>query len=147
MLVSNSSLFFNNFIKLPHLIISLIKNVDTNKNNYIILIPVWGILRGDDMDKKTVKHSLIKRDQEEIKSIQNRIKRAVGQLNGVSKMIDDNRYCGDIIIQLSAVSAAVNEISKKLFKEHISNCLVSQLKEGKDEEVSNEILNLLKVIK
>ena len=147
MLVSNSSLFFNNFIKLPHLIISLIKNVDTNKNNYIILIPVWGILRGDDMDKKTVKHSLIKRDQEEIKSIQNRIKRAVGQLNGVSKMIDDNRYCGDIIIQLSAVSAALNEISKKLFKEHISNCLVSQLKEGKDEEVSNEILNLLKVIK
>ena len=129
MLVSNSSLFFNNFIKLPHLIISLIKNVDTNKNNYIILIPVWGILRGDDMDKKTVKHSLIKRDQEEIKSIQNRIKRAVGQLNGVSKMIDDNRYCGDIIIQLSAVSAALNEISKKL-------------KEGKDEELSNEILNL-----
>lgn len=99
------------------------------------------------MDKKCVKHSLIKRDQEEIKSIQNRIKRAIGQLNGVSKMIDDNRYCGDIIIQLSAISAALNEISKKLFKEHVSNCLVSQLKEGKDEEVSDEILNLLKVIK
>lgn len=89
----------------------------------------------------------IKRDQNEVDSLKRRIKKITGQLNGITKMLDDNRYCGDIIIQLSACEAALKSISNILFEEHIKTCVVSQIKDGHEEEVTNEIIKLIKDLK
>ncbi|MBS5865606.1 MAG: metal-sensing transcriptional repressor [Coriobacteriaceae bacterium] len=72
-----------------------------------------------------------------------RINRAIGQLNGVKAMIDDNRYCGDVLTQLAAVESAVKAVSRMLLKEHLETCVVEQIQVG-NTEVLDELMALLK---
>ena len=72
-----------------------------------------------------------------------RINRAIGQLNGVKAMIDDNRYCGDVLTQLAAVESAVRAVSRMLLKEHLETCVVEQIQVG-NTEVLDELMALLK---
>ena len=52
-------------------------------------------------------HQFVPRDEEEIKQLKNRIHRIVGQMNGIEKMIEENRYCGDVLIQVAAIEKAL----------------------------------------
>ena len=72
-----------------------------------------------------------------------RINRAIGQLNGVKAMIDDNRYCGDVLTQLAAVESAVKAVSRMVLKEHLETCVVEQIQVG-NTEVLDELMALLK---
>ena len=65
------------------------------------------------MDCCDVKYKAKERDEESIKDLQIRLNRIIGQLNGVKGMIDDNRYCADILIQISAIQSALKEVSYK----------------------------------
>lgn len=47
------------------------------------------------------------RDEKELRNLKSRIHRIIGQLNGIEKMLDDNRYCGDVLVQISAVESAL----------------------------------------
>lgn len=75
--------------------------------------------------------------------VTHRINRAIGQLNGVKAMIDDNRYCGDVLTQLAAVESAVKAVSRMLLKEHLETCVVEQIQVG-NTEVLDEFMALLK---
>lgn len=75
--------------------------------------------------------------------IQKRLNRAIGQLNGVKTMIDDNRYCGDVLIQLAAVESAVKRISELVLREHMETCVVEQIRAGNDEIVG-EVMDLMR---
>lgn len=55
-------------------------------------------------------HKNTPRDAKEQKQLQNRINRIIGQLNGIKSMIDDNRYCGDVLIQIGAVESALQSL-------------------------------------
>ena len=72
-----------------------------------------------------------------------RLNRVIGQLNGVKAMIDDNRYCGDVLTQLSAAESAVHSVSAIMLQDHLETCVVEQIERG-NLEVIDEVMQLLK---
>ena len=80
----------------------------------------------------------------ELKSgVSRRINRAIGQLNGIKTMIDEDRYCGDVLIQLAAVESAVKAISREVMQDHLESCVVDRIQSG-DTEVIGEVMDLFK---
>lgn len=75
--------------------------------------------------------------------VQKRLNRAIGQLNGVKAMIDDNRYCGDVLTQLAAAESAVRRVSELLLEEHMRTCVVEEVRGGNDE-VIDEVMGLMR---
>lgn len=76
------------------------------------------------MDEKCCKCKNTPRSEESSKQLRNRINRIIGQLNGISKMIDDNRYCGDILTQVAAVESALQSIGYIILTEHMQLSLI-----------------------
>lgn len=75
--------------------------------------------------------------------VQRRLNRVIGQLNGVKDMIDDNRYCGDVLTQLAAAESAVRRVSELVLREHMRTCVVEQIQQG-NEDVVDEVMNLMR---
>lgn len=75
--------------------------------------------------------------------VQKRLNRAIGQLNGVKAMIDDNRYCGDVLTQLAAAESAVRRVSELLLEEHMRTCVVEEVRGGNDG-VIDEVMGLMR---
>ena len=75
--------------------------------------------------------------------LQKRLNRAIGQLNGVKAMLDDNRYCGDVLTQLAAAESAVHKVSELILKNHLETCVVEQVRQG-NEEIIDEAFALIK---
>ena len=86
------------------------------------------------------------RSEEEITKISNRMNRLIGQLQGVKKMIEENRYCLDVLIQLSAVQSALKEVSYMILKEHLDTCVTQDILEGKLDSI-DETMEIIKKIK
>ena len=72
-----------------------------------------------------------------------RINRAIGQLGGIRQMVDDDRYCGDVLTQLAAVESAVKAISREVMRDHLETCVVERIQSG-DTEVVDEVMGLFK---
>ena len=75
--------------------------------------------------------------------LQKRLNRAIGQLNGVKAMIDDNRYCGDVLVQLAAAESAIHRVSEMVLKNHLETCVVEQIRGGNDSIV-DEAMDLIR---
>lgn len=75
--------------------------------------------------------------------LQKRLNRAIGQLNGVKAMIDDNRYCGDVLTQLAAAESAVHRVSALLLQNHLETCVVEQIEAG-NTAIIDEAMQLIK---
>lgn len=88
-------------------------------------------------------HKATPRSVEMQQDLQKRLNRAIGQLNGVKSMIDDNRYCGDVLTQLSAAESAVHSISAILLRNHLETCVVEQIEQG-NTEIIDEAMQLIK---
>lgn len=86
------------------------------------------------------------RSDETSRQLRNRINRIVGQLNGIQKMLDDNRYCGDIINQISAVESALQSVGYIILEEHMQTCVIEEVKNGNTDIVS-EAVELMKKLK
>lgn len=89
------------------------------------------------------RHKVTERSAEFQSELQKRLNRAIGQLNGVKSMIEDNRYCGDVLIQLSAAESAVHTVSEMLLRDHLETCVTERVREG-DTEVIDEAMQLIK---
>ena len=72
-----------------------------------------------------------------------RVNRAVGQLNGIRQMVEEDRYCGDVLTQLAAVESAVKAISREVMQDHLETCVVERIQAG-DTEVVSEVMRLFK---
>ncbi len=83
------------------------------------------------------------RTEDEKKALKNRINRIIGQLNGISKMLDEDRYCDDILIQLSAVDKSVKGLANIVLDNHMHTCLIEHINNG-DYEIIDDIVNLVK---
>lgn len=83
------------------------------------------------------------RDIEEVKKLDNRINRIIGQLNGIKSMIDENRYCDDILIQLAAIDKSVKSLASIILESHMKECMVKSINDGK-LDVIDEIVDLFK---
>lgn len=88
-------------------------------------------------------HKNTPRSQEFQADLQKRLNRAIGQLNGVKDMLDDNRYCGDVLIQLAAAESAIHNVSALLLQDHLETCVVEQVQQG-NVEIIEEAMQLIK---
>ena len=68
------------------------------------------------------------RDEELVKNLKTRLNRVSGQINGVSKMIEENRYCVDVLTQISAIESALREIGFIVLEDHLKTCVSSDIK-------------------
>ena len=87
------------------------------------------------------KHTV--RDEKHKKALLNRLKRIEGQVRGIRAMVEDDRYCVDILTQVSAIQAALNGFNKELLARHIKTCVSEDIREGNEEAV-DELCGLLK---
>lgn len=92
------------------------------------------------------RHRSTPRDAGEQKKLQNRINRIIGQLKGVQSMIEDNRYCGDILIQIGAVESALQSLGYVILEEHMMTCVAESVQQG-NTQILAETLELMKKIK
>lgn len=83
------------------------------------------------------------RREEEKKTIQNRINRIEGQLKGIKRMVEEDAYCNDILIQLSAAQNSIKSLSNLLLENHLYNCVSRDLENGKLETLE-EVISLFK---
>ena len=83
------------------------------------------------------------RSEEEKKAIQTRLNRITGQLQGVGRMVEEDRYCDDILIQLSAADKAIRSLSACILDAHVHGCLIRDIRAGKTEVV-DELVDLFK---
>lgn len=72
-----------------------------------------------------------------------RLRRIGGQIAGIERMIDEGRYCVDILQQITAARAALNRVALLVLESHTKSCLVTAIKEDRTEEAVNEIMDFL----
>lgn len=69
------------------------------------------------------------------KAVLNRLSRAIGHLESIKRMVEDGRDCSEVLVQLSAVKAAINNTAKVILKDHIEHCLVDAVESGDHEAI------------
>lgn len=87
------------------------------------------------------------REEKEYKDLITRLNRIEGQVRGVKKMVEEERYCVDILTQVSAITSALNSFNKVLLSAHIKTCVVNDIKEGSEEKVEELCQMLQKIMK
>lgn len=87
------------------------------------------------------------REDKEYRDLIHRLNRIEGQVRGIRSMVEEERYCIDIITQVSAVSSALNAFNKALISQHIKTCVADNIRSGNDEVVDELCETLKKLMK
>lgn len=98
------------------------------------------------MSGNTMKKKSTPREENKLRQLKNRLSRMVGQLNGIGRMLDENRYCGDILTQVAAVESALQAFGYLVLQEHLETCVVEEIQKG-NTEVVEEAVELIKKLK
>ena len=73
--------------------------------------------------------------EEHRREVSNRLARAIGHLDKVKRMVEEDCDCSEVLIQLAAVRAAIDNAGKEILKEHITHCIVDAVEEGDDTAI------------
>ena len=92
-------------------------------------------------------HKTKVRSEKEYKDLIHRLNRIEGQVRGIKRMVEEDSYCTDILVQVSAINAALNSFNKVLLANHIRTCVADDIKAGKEETVDELVLTLQKLMK
>ena len=92
-------------------------------------------------------HKTKVRDASELQALTNRLSRIEGQVRGLKEMLQRDAYCPDILVQVSAVSAALNSFSKELLASHIRTCVADGIRGGDDAVIDELVCVLQKMMK
>lgn len=87
------------------------------------------------------------RDDKEKRDLMNRLKRIEGQVRGVENMLESDAYCTDILMQVSAITSALNSFNKVLLSNHVKTCVADNIRQGNDEVVDELVTTLQKLMK
>jgi CsoR family transcriptional regulator, copper-sensing transcriptional repressor len=79
-------------------------------------------------------------------SVQKRLGRIEGQVRGLSRMVEEDRYCIDIVTQISAVRAALRRAEEEILKDHVAHCVEHAIASGNKVDQRNKIAELMDVI-
>ncbi len=74
-----------------------------------------------------------------------RLRRIEGQVQGVQRMVEEEKYCVDVMLQISAIQGALEQVSKMLMHRHIESCVMDSMKAGSDQERAKKIEELIEV--
>lgn len=86
------------------------------------------------------------RSSEQNRLLQNRLSRMIGQLSGIGRMLEENRYCGDILTQVAAVESALQSFGYIVLQEHMETCVVEEIQNG-NTQIMEEAIELVKKLK
>ena len=92
-------------------------------------------------------HRRKKRSEAEQKALLTRLKKAEGQIRGIEKMVEEDAYCPDILMQVSAVTQALNSFNKELLACHVKSCVVEDIKADRPEAIDELVKLLQKLMK
>ena len=92
-------------------------------------------------------HKKKERSEKEYKDLIHRLNRIEGQVRGIKKMVESDTYCTDILVQVSAVNAALNSFNKVLLANHIRTCVANDIREGKEETIDELVPTLQKLMR
>ena len=98
-------------------------------------------------NKVCCNHKTKQRSEDEHKALINRLNRIEGQIRGIKKMVENDTYCTDILIQVSAVNAALNAFNKELLANHIRTCVADDIRNGNDDTIDELVATLQKLMK
>ena len=87
------------------------------------------------------------RDDKEKRDLMNRLKRIEGQVRGVEGMLENDAYCTDILVQVSAITSALNSFNKELLACHIRGCVAEDIRDGNEETITELVRVLQKLMK
>ena len=87
------------------------------------------------------------RTNEEVRRLTHRLNRIEGQIRGLKEMLQNDAYCTDILVQVSAATAALNSFSKELLATHIKTCVAENIRSGNDEVIDELVCLLQKLMK
>jgi CsoR family transcriptional regulator, copper-sensing transcriptional repressor len=79
-------------------------------------------------------------------SVEKRLSRIEGQVRGLSKMVDEDRYCIDIVTQISAVRAALRRAEEEILRDHVAHCVEHAISSGNKADQREKIAELMAVI-
>ena len=99
------------------------------------------------MEEMKCIHAEKERSEEELKDLIHRLNRIEGQVRGIKRMVEDEAYCPDILIQVSAVNSALNSFSKVLLGNHIRTCVADDIRNGQEETIDELVTLLQKLMK
>ena len=86
------------------------------------------------------------RSEEAKKKLTNRLNRMIRQLGGIKKMIEEDRYCGDILMQVAAVESALQALGYVMLQDHMETCVVEEIQNG-NTAIVDEAIELVKKLK
>lgn len=87
------------------------------------------------------------RSEDEMRQLINRLSRIEGQIRGIRGMVEKNAYCTDILVQVSAVNAALNAFNRELLANHIRTCVADGVRKGDDSKIDELVATLQKLMK
>ncbi|MHA6251826.1 metal-sensing transcriptional repressor [Oceanobacillus sp. CAU 1775] len=98
------------------------------------------------MDNFLHEHAVTPRTDVEKTAVTNRLKRIEGQVRGIQKMVEEDRYCVDILVQISAINAALKKVGFEVAERHVKHCVHDAVQTGNGEPMIDELLDVLKQI-
>src|SRR5699024_5658030 len=87
---------------------------------------------------------IVPRTDDEKQSVVNRLKRIEGQVRGIQKMVDEDRYCADILMQISAINAELKKVGFSVAERHDKHCVESAVEYGEGDAEIDELLEVIK---
>jgi CsoR family transcriptional regulator, copper-sensing transcriptional repressor len=96
------------------------------------------------LDEFLHEHPSKPRTQSEKQKVINRLKRIEGQVRGIQKMVEEDRYCMDILVQLSAIQSALKNVGFSVTERHINHCVSDAIKQGEGKETIEELMSVMK---
>ncbi|MFD1020211.1 metal-sensing transcriptional repressor [Thalassobacillus hwangdonensis] len=88
-------------------------------------------------------HPVVPRTRIEKENMLNRLKRIEGQVRGLQKMIEDDRYCVDVLVQISAVNAALKKVGFTMLERHTRMCVTKSVRKGDGESYMDELMEVI----
>lgn len=108
----------------------------------------------DNMERMTEKEPILPeccrkkhREEKEYRDLINRLKRIEGQVRGIRNMLEEERYCVDVLTQVMAVQSALNSFNKELLSSHIKTCVVQDIQAGNEQAVDELCTTIRKLMK
>jgi CsoR family transcriptional regulator, copper-sensing transcriptional repressor len=99
-----------------------------------LISPIGGYERSVNMSSEHI------HEHQDTKKVINRMSRAIGHMESIKRMVEEGRDCSEILIQLSAVRSAINNVGKIVLQDHINHCVVDAVKTG-DKKVLDDLNN------
>jgi CsoR family transcriptional regulator, copper-sensing transcriptional repressor len=96
------------------------------------------------VDKFLHDHPSTPRTKDEKQNVINRLKRIEGQVRGIQKMVEEDRYCMDILVQLSAIQSALKNVGFSVTERHMNHCVSDAITKGEGKEAIEELMSVMK---